>query len=93
MDSGADIDRLAHELAAAGYVVTIGLEVEASGAAAALGLSPKTLRNMRSELRGPSWRLVRGIAWYRLTDIFDLMRSRDACVLGSTASQSARSGT
>lgn len=60
---------IAEQLQAAGFLVLAGGEVEAAGAALLLGITPKTLRNWRSELAGPPWRVARGLAWYRIADV------------------------
>lgn len=67
----SDVDQVARQLHAAGFLVTIDLRVEAAGAAAFLGVTPKTLRNQRSELRGPQWELRHGLAYYAISDLLD----------------------
>lgn len=57
------------QLQAAGFLVLASGEVEAAGAAFLLQVTPKTLRNWRSSLEGPPWRVARGLAWYRVADI------------------------
>lgn len=62
---------VAHRLHASGFLVTIDLCVETAGAAALMQLTPKTLRNQRSELRGPRWQLRHGHAYYAIADVLD----------------------
>ena len=60
---------IAEELAQAGFIVTVGHEIEAAAAAYLLGIKPKTLKNWRNTLKGPQWRVRRGLAWYPLADV------------------------
>lgn len=68
-DPAANVTAIAASLQADGFLVTVAHEVESAGAAMMLGLTPKTLRNWRSDLTGPPWRIVRGLAWYRIQDV------------------------
>lgn len=61
-----DLHEIESELQASGFLVLSTGEVEAAGAAMVLGISPKTLRNWRSNLEGPPWRTVRGFSWYSI---------------------------
>lgn len=65
----SDADDIARRLADAGFVVTIDHEVESAGAAALLGVTPKTLRNWRADLAGPNWRVRGRIVLYAIADL------------------------
>lgn len=85
----SDVDAIARQLADAGFVVTIDREVESAGAAAVLGLTPKTLRNWRSELMGPDWKVHGRIVLYAIADL--IAWRRDAGVLGESRYSPLRS--
>lgn len=78
----SDPDDVARQLQAAGFLVTLDLHVEAAGAASLMGISPKTLRNHRSDLRGPRWELRHGHAYYAVTDVLEWIGTQAS--LGST---------
>jgi len=58
------VQTLTADLRARGFPVTFDGHVDAAGAAAALGIKPKTLRNQRSLGDGPRYVTRRGRPWY-----------------------------
>lgn len=67
-------------LRALGHHVTPDLRMKALATAELIGIRPRTLRNWRSERKGPAWAMFGGQPWYRVEDVVRWLDSAERLI-------------